>query len=157
MLCEAGADPNYTRPGSDFPLWIACEDPATVRVLLSYGADPSQRCSIYEGTERAEMCLPEVNAERGGYDVSARLMRDARLLRPRLRQIFALRALCHRGRAVQTSATPRKFTALEDFFAQRRLRAAAKLLASPDLPDPVAHLVCKFWLGRPPRRGSGFY
>ena len=62
-----------------------------------------------------------------------------------------------RGRAVQTSATPGKFTALEDFFAQRRLRAAAKLLASPDLPDPVAHLVCKFWLGRPPRRGSGFY
>jgi len=61
------------------------------------------------------------------------------------------------SRCVQTSATPGKFTALEDFFAQRRLRAAAKLLASPDLPDPVAHLVCKFWLGRPPRRGSGFY
>ena len=56
-----------------------------------------------------------------------------------------------------TAATPGKFTTLEDFFAQRRLRAAAKLLASPDLPDPVAHLVCKFWLGRPPRRGSGFY
>ena len=71
--------------------------------------------------------------------------------------VFALRALVLRGRAVQTSATPGKFTALEDFFAQRRLRAAAKLLASPDLPDPVAHLVCKFWLGRPPRRGSGFY
>ena len=65
-------------------------------------------------------------------------------------------SLLHMKR-MQTSATPGKFTALEDFFAQRRLRAAAKLLASPDLPDPVAHLVCKFWLGRPPRRGSGFY
>ena len=68
------------------------------------------------------------------------------------RAVFALRALVLRGRAVQTSATPGRFTAPEDFFAQRRLRAAAKLLASPDLPDPVAHLVCKFWLGSPPRR-----
>ena len=82
------------------------------------------------------------------------MLADARLLRPRLRGVFALRALVLRGRAVQTSATPGKFTALEDFFAQRRLRAAAKLLASPDLPDPVAHLVCKFWLGSPPRRAK---
>ena len=156
LLCEAGADPNYTRPGSDFPLWIACEDPATVRVLLSYGADPSQRCSIYEGTERAEMCLPEVNAERGGYDVSARLMRDARLLRPRLRQIFALRALCHRGRAAPTSATPSAFARLIGSApaSKPRTRAAAKVRSSPGLPDPLAHLVCKFWLGSPPRRAK---
>ena len=31
-------------------------------------------------------------------------------------------------------------------------RAAAKTLPSPGLPDPLAHLVCKFWLGEPPRR-----
>ena len=97
-----------------------------------------------------------VEAARAG-NVATVEQSDARLLRPRLRAVFALRALVLRSRAAQKSATPRKFAAPGDFFAQRRLRAAAKLLASPDLPDPVAHLVCKFWLGRPPRRGSGFY
>ena len=33
-----------------------------------------------------------------------------------------------------------------------RTRAEAKILAPPGLPDPLAHLVCKFWLGEPPRR-----
>ena len=109
-----------------------------------------------EGTERAEMCLPEVNAERGGYDVSARLMRDARLLRPRLRQIFALRALCHRGRAAPTSATPSAFARLIGSApaSRPRTRAAAKIRSSPGLPDPLAHLVCKFWLGSPPNRAN---
>jgi len=83
---------------------------------------------------------------------SARILRDARLLRPRLRGIFALRALCHRGRATPTSETPEGFALL--FFAptsRPRTRAAWRR-APPGLPDPLAHLVCKFWLGEPPRR-----
>ena len=80
--------------------------------------------------------------------------RDARLLRPRLRQIFALRALCHRGRAAPTSATPSAFARLIGSApaSKPRTRAAAKIRSSPGLPDPLAHLVCKFWLGSPPRR-----
>ena len=35
-----------------------------------------------------------------------------------------------------------------------RTRAAAKIRSSPGLPDPLAHLVCKFWLGSPPRRAN---
>ena len=35
-----------------------------------------------------------------------------------------------------------------------RTRAAAKIRTSPGLPDPVAHLVCKFWLGSPPRQAN---
>ena len=35
-----------------------------------------------------------------------------------------------------------------------RTRAAAKVRSSPGLPDPLAHLVCKFWLGSPPRRAK---
>ena len=155
VLCEAGADPNYKREEGDFPLWVACENPATLRVLLSFGADPSQRLSIYPGTARAEMRLPEVNAARGGFDESFRLLRDARLLRPRLRAIFALRALCHRGRAAPTAATPSAFARLIGGGLSRpRTRAAAKTPAAPGLPDPLAHLVCKFWLGSPPRRAN---
>ena len=106
--------------------------------------------NVERATFRGQILFPS-------HPLSVRLLADARLLQPRLRGVFALRALVLRSRAAQKSATPRKFAAPGDFFAQRRLRAAAKLLASPDLPDPVAHLVCKFWLGRPPRRGSGFY
>ena len=177
LLCEAGADPNYQRfspryphEPPDFPLWFAVRDPETIRVLLRFGADPSVKGRSFFGgdlvTPEEEAARRVQNVERATFQgqvlwpshpLSVRLLADARLLRPRLRGVFALRALVLRGRAVQTSATPGKFTAPEDFFAQRRLRAAAKLLASPDLPDPVAHLVCKFWLGRPPRRGSGFY
>ena len=178
LLCVAGADPNYQRfcyphdplVPPDFPLWFAVRDPRTIRVLLRFGADPSLKGRSFFGgdlvTPEEEAARRVQNVERAtfrgqilfpSHPLSVRLLADARLLRPRLRGVFALRALCHRGRAAPTAATPGKFTALEDFFAQRRLRAAAKLLASPDLPDPVAHLVCKFWLGRPPRRGSGFY
>ena len=154
LLLEAGADPNYKREEGDFPLWVACENPATLRVLLSFGADPSQRLSIYQGTARAEMRLPEVNAARGGFDESFRLLRDARLLRPRLRAIFALRTLCDRGRATPTSETLDGFVLM--FFAptsRPRTRAAWRR-APPGLPDPLAHLVCKFWLGDPPRRAE---
>ena len=87
------------------------------------------------------------------YRESARLLRDARLLRPRLRSVFALRALCTRGRAWPTPATPAAFARLIGGGTSRpRTRAAAKVPASPGLPDPLAHLVCKFWLGEPPRR-----
>ena len=76
--------------------------------------------------------------------------------RPRLRQIFALRALCHRGRAAPTSATPSAFARLIGSApaSKPRTRAAAKVRSSPGLPDPLAHLVCKFWLGSPPRRAK---
>ena len=30
--------------------------------------------------------------------------------------------------------------------------ARIKTLPSPGLPDPIAHLVCKFWLGEPPKK-----
>ena len=84
---------------------------------------------------------------------TARLLRDARLLRLRLRGVFALRALCSRGRAAPTPATPAAFARLIGGGTSRpRTRAAAKVPASPGLPDPLAHLVCKFWLGEPPRR-----
>ena len=86
---------------------------------------------------------------------SARLLKEARLLRPRLRQIFALRALCHRDRAAPTAETPAAFARLIGGGTPRpRTRAAAKVPASPGLPDPLAHLVCKFWLGEPLRRGG---
>ena len=93
-----------------------------------------------------------VNGWEVQYRESARLLRDARLLRPRLRGVFALRALVHRGRATPTSETPEGFALL--FFAptsRPRTRAAWRR-APPGLPDPLAHLVCKFWLGDPPRR-----
>ena len=84
---------------------------------------------------------------------TARLLKDARLLRPRLRAVFALRALVHRGRAAPTPETPVAFARLIGGGTSRpRTRAAANVLASPGLPDPLAHLVCKFWLGDPPRR-----
>ena len=86
------------------------------------------------------------------YHESARILRDARLLRPRLRGVFSLRALVHRGRATPTSETPEGFALL--FFAptSRPRTRAARRRAPPGLPDPLAQLVCKFWLGEPPRR-----
>ena len=53
-----------------------------------------------------------------------------------------------------TAETPAAFARLIGGGTSRpRTRAAAKkALASPGLPDPLAHLVCKFWLGEPPRR-----
>ena len=93
------------------------------------------------------------DAPEGGFRESARLIRDARLLRPRIRGVFALRALCHRGRAAPTAETPAAFARLIGGGTSRpRTRAAAKVRSSPGLPDPLAHLVCKFWLGEPPRR-----
>ena len=85
---------------------------------------------------------------------SARMLKEARLLRPRLRAIFALRALCHRGRAAPTAETPEASSRLIGSApaSQPKTAAAAKVPASPGLPDPLAHLVCKFWLGEPPRR-----
>ena len=95
-----------------------------------------------------------INGRGAEYRESARLLRDARLLRPRLRGVFALRALVHRGRATLTSETPAAFARLigGGTTSQPRTRAAAKVPASPGLPDPLAHLVCKFWLGEPQRR-----
>ena len=120
--------------------------------------------------DRYELVLPEEEALRQADKVrrdpdpqrdypesclreSAGILRDARLLRPRLRSIFALRTLCDRGRAAPTAETPAAFARLIGGGTSRpRTRAAAKVLASPGLPDPLAHLVCKFWLGEPPRR-----
>ena len=132
--------------------WHAVGHPPTVRVLLRFGADPSM---TYDGTTPEE----HANRQMFYYDAcreSVRLLRDARLLRPRLRQIFALRALCHRGRAAPTSATPSAFARLIGSApaSKPRTRAAAKIRSSPGLPDPLAHLVCKFWLGSPPRRAK---
>ena len=103
------------------------------------------------------MIMPEERALRWHDDELVRLLRDARLLRPRLRGVFALRALCHRGRAAPTAATPAAFARLIGSApaSQPKTRAAAaKIRSSPGLPDPLAHLVCKFWLGSPPRRAK---
>ena len=168
LLCGAGADPNYQRfchphQPPDFPLWFAVSDPETIRVLLRFGADPSLKCRSESGG--GELVTPEEEAARrihpgfasaDWYRKSVRLLRDARLLRPRLRGVFALRALCHRGRAAPTAATPSAFARLIGSApaSRPRTRAAAKIRSSPGLPDPIAHLVCKFWLGRPPRRAN---
>lgn len=173
LLCAAGADPNYTRPGSvhrcpDFPLWICLNIPAVVHVLLRFGADPSRKGSD-SGFE--DMVTPEEEALREASDYyereevspsgtaayleSAGLLADARMLRPRLRGIFVLRTLVVRGRSVPTARTPSTFARLvggNSALASRPRTRGAKLLASPGLLDPLAHLVCKFWLGSPPRR-----
>ena len=87
------------------------------------------------------------------YRESASLLAAPRMLRPRLRGLFALRTLVLRGRAAPTAETPAAFARLIGGGTSRpRTRAAAKLPASPGLPGPLAHLVCKFWLGDPPRR-----
>ena len=60
---------------------------------------------------------------------------------PRLRGVFALRALRNRGRAWPTSETPAAFVRLIGGGTSRpRTRSAAKVPASPGLPDPLAHL-----------------
>ena len=169
MLCAAGADPNYTRLRfdrgvarcPDFPLWVCLTSPATVRVLLRFGADPSRKCMSNFGGDLVtpeEEALRWVNShyepgDEADYRESASLLAAPRLLRPRLRAIFALRTLVLRGRAAPTAETPAAFARLIVRGTSRpRTRAAAKVLASPGLPDPLAHLVCKFWLGEPPRR-----
>ena len=147
QLCLAGANVNHKREQGDFPLWHAADHPSTVRVLLRFGADPSM---TFHGT-RPEQHADQFMLYGEAYRESSRLLRDARLLRPRLRAVFALRALCHRGRAAPTSETPSAFARLIGGGTSRpRTRAAAKTPAAPGLPDPLAHLVCKFWLGSPP-------
>jgi len=156
LLCEAGADPNYKRFSHDhpdhvpdFPLWVALRRPATISVLLSFGADPSlKHTSSWDATGRHcassagnDLVTPEEEAVNYHAQESVRILAEARLLRPRLRAMFALRALCNRGRAAPTLATPFLFVRLVGGSAQTLL-----------LPDPLAHLVCKFWLGSPPRR-----
>ena len=164
----------------DFPLCLCLGCPEAVRELLRFGADPSMKCELaqYEEPETDdeedtyELVLLEEEALRQADKISsdpdphpddphpddlcesARMLKEARLLRPRLRAIFALRALCHRGRAAPTSETPEGFARLIGGGLSRpRTRAAAKTEAPPPgLPDPLAHLVCKFWLGEPPRR-----
>ena len=110
---------------------------------------PAARASYhllgYPGPEAGKLNLLEeaalFKAERNlngrvvEYRESARLLRDARLLRPRLRRIFSLRALCQRDRAGPTSVTPAMFAWL--------------VAAAPPRP---ARLVCEYWLGEPPRR-----
>ena len=58
--------------------------------------------------------------------------------------------------AAITAATPSAFARLigSTPASQPRTRAATKVRSSPGLPDPLAHLVCKFWLGSPPRRAK---
>ena len=169
VLCAAGADPNYTRLRfdrgvarcADFPLWKCLTSPATVRVLLRFGADPSRKCRSHFGGDLVtpeEEALRWVNShyepgDEADYRESARLLAAPRLLRPRLRGIFALRTLVLRGRASPTPETPAAFARLIVRGTSRpRTRAAAKTLPSPGLPDALAHHVCKFWLGEPPRR-----
>lgn len=82
------------------------------------------------------------------YDLLVR----ARVLRTRFQQVFALRALCHRGRATPTSDTPEAFTLLVYAPSCRPKTRAAWRRAPAGLLDPIAQLVCQFWLGNPPHR-----
>ena len=131
--------------------------PDVVQLLLRFGADPSVEIAYFndENPDSPEFILPEVMALRevslqvretlnnpnrslqGAllYSESACLLVNARMLRPRLRGIFRLRALCHRDRAARTSATPAMFAWLVG--------------AAPPRP---ARLVCEYWLGAPIRR-----
>ena len=126
--------------------------------MLRWFGGGASTASGEKKTGFGDLRTPEEEAARrmssGRLRESVRLLRDARLLRPRLRGVFALRALCHRGRAAPTSATPTAFARLIGSApaSKPRTRAAAKIRSSPGLPDPLAHLVCKFWLGEPPRR-----
>ena len=97
---------------------------------------------------------PGLEALGVGYRESVPILAEARILRQGLRGIFVLRTLVHRGRAAPTPETPPAFTRLigGSAPASRPKTRAAKVLSSPGLPDPLAHLVCKFWLGEPPRR-----
>ena len=80
---------------------------------------------------------PGLEALGVGYRESVPILAEARILRQGLRGIFVLRTLVHRGGSAPAS---------------RPKTRAAKVLSSPGLPAPLAHLVCKFWLGEPPRR-----
>ena len=86
--------------------------------------------------------------------VEARRRRGARRLRASAaRSSRGLGGTALDGRATPTSETPEGFALL--FFAPtspRPMTRAAWRRAPPGLPDPLAHLVCKFWLGEPPRR-----
>ena len=158
MLCQAGADPNYRRynrhnqdnNSPNYALCFCLKRPGIVRTLLRFGADPSIRCYHLDGyrnpeavklnlLEEAALFKAEHLSLSRGREVelreSARLLKDARMLRPRLRGIFRLRALCHRDRAARTSATPAMFAWLVG--------------AAPPRP---ARLVCEYWLGAPIRR-----
>ena len=147
---------------------VCLQYPNVVRVLLRFGADPLMKCPRRDnnwspGTWE-QMWLLEEQALHEAADIqralgkefqlrdSSRLLRAARILRLRFRAIFALRALCDRGRAAPTTETPKAFARLIGGRSRPKTRAAANVVASPGLPDPLAHLVCKFWLGEPPRR-----
>ena len=117
-------------------------DVATVQQWLNAGGDANERCATTGKTLLhfiASDSLRSDGEERGRCDIARLLL-----------------ALCHRGRAAPTSATPSAFARLIGSApaSKHRTRAAAKIRSSPGLPDPVAHLVCKFWLGDPPRRAK---
>ena len=94
LLCAGGADPNYSRrrPGiPDFPLWVSINQPAVVRVLLRFGADPTRTCRSYYGGDlvtpdeealrwanKHEAEFPGVAAE---YRECAPILAEARILR----------------------------------------------------------------------------
>ena len=85
------------------------------------------------------------------------LLADARLLRPRLRGIFPSARL-HRGRAAPTAETPRGICAAprrRHVLARTRAGGAAAKGRRPRPPRPLAHLVCKFALGEPPKKTGG--
>ena len=135
-------------------------DVAAVRQWLDDGGD-ARKCSSHFGGDLVtpeEEALRWVNShyepgDEADYRESARLLAAPRLLRPRLRGIFSLRTLVLRGRAAPTAETPAAFARLIVRGTSRpRTRAAAKTLPSPGLPDPLAHHVCKFWLGEPPKK-----
>ena len=56
------------------------------------------------------------------------------------------------GDANEEITAPAAFSLLVFAPTFRPRTRAAWRRAPPGLPDPLAHLVCKFWLGEPPRR-----
>lgn len=88
---------------------------------------------------------------------SARLLAEARVLLE-FRNVFALRTAVLRGRLRPRWKTPEAFARFVGGGISRPKTPVARrreaLRASDPLPDPLAHLVCQFWLGVPPRRAN---
>ena len=169
LLCQAGANVHHRRGRTELPLWLALERPSVVRVLLRFGADPSiegpdlcfRRSGITQEIITVEEKLLREAREwpwlRRDLAETRRLLANARLLRPRLQNVFLVRALLIRGRAAPTSGTPEVFARLigggsaPSPTTSRPRTRTAKLKSLLGLPDPLLHLVCTFWLGVPAR------
>ena len=88
----------------------------------------------YIGGERVEIGILEAAAS-GNVSIIRRWLEDG-------------------GDANEEITAPAAFSLLVFAPTFRPRTRAAWRRAPPGLPDPLAHLVCQFWLGEPPRRAN---